>query len=179
MRQFEFSHEIIMSNILATVDRANEIGGRAYPTFPDKPSNRFRRHTEGPKDETIQKPCWENYWEALKWSHGVCWYNIRNCLYARDDYLLLYKRMVYLLYNADPPAPMLEQCEHMWFLHLHRTIVQMAQNCWQWTQRGENTKLTLRKTHFYQLNRYWKPMRRSNKGLQVPCRMTYIKTCIS
>ena len=40
---------------------------------------------------------------------------------------------------------MLNICQNVWFLHIHRSIVQMAKNCKHCTEQGKNLKLIIGK----------------------------------
>ena len=46
---------------------------------------------------------------------------------------------------------MLDQSHHVWFPHIHRSIVQMAQNCKHCTEQGKNLKPILGKKLSFQM----------------------------
>ena len=86
--------------------------------------------------------------KILKWK--ILAY-IRNRLHVREDCLLIDERIVIrtqlrqtVLDSLDLTHPgseaMLDMCQHAWFLQIHRTIVQMAQNCKHCTEQGKNLK---------------------------------------
>ena len=90
-------------------------------------------------------------WQAIKNSYGPYWYNIKNRLHVREDCLLIDERIVIptqlrqtvldsLHLTHQGSAAMLYLCQHVWFPHIHRTIVHMAQNCRHCTEQGTNLK---------------------------------------
>ena len=90
-------------------------------------------------------------WETIKNSYGPYWHSIRNRLHVREDCLLIDERIVIPtqlrqtvldnLHLTHPgSAAMLDLCQHVWFPHIHRTIVHMAQNCKHCTEQGKNLK---------------------------------------
>ena len=101
-------------------------------------------------------------WEAIKASYGQYWYNIRNRLHVREDCLLIDERIVIptqlrqtvldSLHLTHPgSAAMLELSNHVWFPHIHRAIVQMAQNCKHCSEQGKNLKPIIGKKHSFQI----------------------------
>ena len=95
-------------------------------------------------------------WEAIKASYGQYWFNIRNRLHVREDCLLIDERIVIPSQLRQPvldslhlthpeSAAMLDLSYHVWFPHIHRSIVQMAQNCKHCTEQGKNLKSILGK----------------------------------
>ena len=76
-------------------------------------------------------------WHSIKSSYDQYWYNVRNRLHLREDCLLIDERIVIptqlrqtvldSLHRTYPgSAAMLHTCQHVWFPHIHRSIVQMA-----------------------------------------------------
>ena len=113
-------------------------------------------------------------WEAIKMSHGQYWLNIRNRLHSREDCLLIEYRIVKAtqlrqtildsLHLSHPgSAAMLDLCQHVWFPHIHRTIVQMAQNYKHCTEKGKNIKLIIGQKHSFLLE----PVVEPNKEVQL------------
>ena len=100
--------------------------------------------------------------DEIKASYGQYWFNIRNRLHVREDCLLVDERIVIpsqlrqtileSLHLTHPgSAAMLDLSQHVWFLHIHRAIVQMAQNCKQCTEQGKNLKPILVKNLSFQM----------------------------
>ena len=58
---------------------------------------------------------------------------------------------------------MLELSHHVWFLHIHRSIVQMAQNCKHCTEQGKNLKPILGKKISFQME----PLVEPNEEVQL------------
>ena len=141
--QLEASHEIIVDEIVATIDRetnTEEVDTPLYRKSLQKvlgvnfiAAATQKDRSLRPLDNFVRK--WD--WEALKLSFGQYWYNIRNRLHVKDDCLLINERIVLLmqliqtvldsLHLTHPgSAVMLDLCQNIWFPHIHRTIVQMA-----------------------------------------------------
>ena len=107
-------------------------------------------------------------WEANKASYGQYWFNIRNSLHDREDCLLVDERIVIPsqlrqtvldIFHLTHPglAAMLDLSQNFWFPHIHRSIVQMAQNCKQCTEQGKNLKPILGKKFSFQKEPVVKP----------------------
>ena len=101
-------------------------------------------------------------WEAIKASYGQYWFNIQNRLHVREDCLLIDERIVIpsqlrqtvldSLHLTHPEsAAMLDLSHDVWFPHIHRSIVQMAQNCKHCTEQGKNLKPILGKQTSFQM----------------------------
>ena len=58
---------------------------------------------------------------------------------------------------------MLDLCQNIWFPHIHRTEVQMAQRCRECTQQGKNTKSIIGKQHSFQME----PVVEPNEEVQL------------
>ena len=141
--QLEASHNEIMDEVVATVEKATE-------TEEDTPL--FRRKLQrvlgvpfiaaATKKDRNLRPLInfvkKRDWEALKASYGQYWFNIRNRLHVREDCLLIDVRIVILsqlrqtvlesLHLTHPgSAAMLDLSHHVWFPHIHRSILQMVQ----------------------------------------------------
>ena len=112
--QLETSHHIITEGIVATVT-SNDDRSRG-------------RHINFVKTRD---------WHSIKSSYDQYWYNVRNRLHLREDCLLIDERIVIptqlrqtvldSLHRTYPgSAAMLHTCQHVWFPHIHRSIVQMA-----------------------------------------------------
>ena len=97
-------------------------------------------------------------WKALKLSFGQYWYNKRHCLHVRDDGLLIDERIVLptqfrqtvldSLHLTHPGSvAMLVLCRHIWFPHIHQTIVQIPQACRQFTEQDKSLKSVICKQH--------------------------------
>ena len=154
--QLEASHTKKMDTIVATVEKATE-------TEEDTP--RFRRKLQKvlgipfiaaatKKDRNL--PPLINFvkkrnWDAIKVSYGQYWFNIRSRLHVREDCLLVDDRIVIpsqlrqtvldSLHLSHPgSAAMLDLSHHVWFPHIDRSIVKMAQNCKHCTEQGKNLK---------------------------------------
>ena len=140
--QLEASHSEIMDTVVATVEKATE-------TEEDTPL--FRRKLQKvrgfpfiaaatKKDKNLRpliKFVKKRDWDAIKASYGQTWFNIRNRLHVRKDCLLIDERIVIpsqlrqtvldSLHLTHPgSAAMLDLSHHVWFPHIHRSIVQMA-----------------------------------------------------
>ena len=113
-------------------------------------------------------------WDAIKASYGQNWFNIRNRRNFREDCLLVDERIVISsqlrqtvldsLHVTHPgSAAMLDLIQNFWFPHIHRSIVQMAQNCKQCTEQGKNLKPILGKTFSFQM----KPLVEPNEEVQL------------
>ena len=94
-------------------------------------------------------------------SFGLYCYNIRNRLHVKDDCLLIDERITQTVLESLHlahlgSAAMLDLWQNIWFPHIHRTIVQMAQECRQCTQ-GKNLKPIVGKQHSFQMQPVVKP----------------------
>ena len=148
----EASHNKIMNNVVVTVEKATE-------TEEDTPL--FRRKLQrvlgipfiaaATKKDRNLRPLInfvkKRDWEAIKASYGQYWFNNRNRLHVREDCLLIDGRIVIptqlrqivldSLHLTHPgSAAMWDLSHHVWFPHIHRSIVQMAQNCKHCTEQG-------------------------------------------
>ena len=54
-------------------------------------------------------------------------------------------------------AAMLDLCQHVWFPHMHRSLVQTAESCWQCTEQGKNLKAVIGKQHSFQMGSVVEP----------------------
>ena len=151
----EASHEMITEEIIATVEKATNT------TESEKDTPLFWKKLQrvldvqfiaaATKKDRNLRPLInfvkKKDWEALKNSYGPYWHNIRNRLHLREDCLLIDERIVIptqlrqtvhdSLHLTHPgSATMLDLCLHVWFPHIHRTIVHMAQNCKHCTEQG-------------------------------------------
>ena len=99
-------------------------------------------------------------WEAIKASYVQYWHNIRNKQHVREDCLLTDERIILptqlrqtILDSIHLTHPgsraMLHLCQHVWFPHIHRTIVHWAQNCKHCTEQGRNLKLIIGTKHSF------------------------------
>ena len=159
--QLEASHNEIMDVVVATVEKVTE-------TEEDTPL--FRRKLQRvlgvpfisaaiKKDQNLRPLinfARKRDWEAIKASYGQYWLTIRNRLHVREDCLLIDERIVIPSQLRQPvldslrlthpgSAAMLDLSYHVWFPHIHRSIVQMAQNCKHCTEQGKNLKPILGK----------------------------------
>ena len=113
-------------------------------------------------------------WDVIKASYGQYWYYIRNRLHVREGCLLIDERIViptqlrqtvldslHLTYPGS--AVMLDLSNHVWFPHMHRAIVQTAQNCKHCTEQGRNLKPIIGKTHSFQVE----PVVEPNEEVQL------------
>ena len=101
-------------------------------------------------------------WEAIEASYGQYWHNIRNRLHVREDCLHIDERIVIptqlrqtvldSLHLTHPgSAAMLDVSNHVCFPHIHRAIVQMAQNCKHCNEQGKNLKPIIGKKNSFQM----------------------------
>ena len=92
----------------------------------------------------------------------------------KDDCLLIDKRIVLLtqlrqtvldsLHLTQPGSvAMLDLCQNIWFQHIHRTIVQMAQRGRECTQQGKNLKPIIGQQHSFQME----PIVEPNEEVQL------------
>ena len=88
-------------------------------------------------------------WEVIKASYGHYWRNIRHRQHVQEDCLIIDERIVIptqlrqtMLESCHLTqsglAAMFYLCQHVWSTHIHRSIVQMAQNCKHCTEPGKN-----------------------------------------
>ena len=86
----------------------------------------------------------------------------------KDDCLLLDDRIVLptqlrqtvldsLHLTHSVSAAILDLCKNIWFPHIHRTIVKMAQRCRECTQQGKNRKPITGKQHSFQMESVVEP----------------------
>ena len=161
----EASHEMITEGLTATIEKATNTSeseedtplfrrklqrvlGVRFIAAATKKDRNFR-----PLINFVKK----RDWEAIKNSCGPYWYNIRNRLHVREDCLLIDERIVIptqlrqTVFDSLHPgsAAMLDLCQHVWFPHIHRTIVHMAQNCRHCTEQGKNLKPIIGKKHSF------------------------------
>ena len=159
--QLEVSHTEIMDTVVATVEKATE-------TEEDTPlfRRKLQKVLEIPFTAAATKKIRnlrplihfikKRDWDAIKASYGKYWFNIRNRLHIREDCLLIDERIVIpsqlrqtvldSLHVTQPGwAAMLDLSHHFWFLHIHCSILQMAQNCKHCTEQGKNLKPILGK----------------------------------
>ena len=143
----EASHEMITEELVATVEKATN----TVESEEDTPLFRQRLQrvlgvrfiaAVTRKDQNLRPLI--NFvkkrdWEAIKASYGQYWHNIRIRLHVREDCPLIDERVVIstqlrqtvldsLLLTHPGSAAMLDLSNHVWFPHIHRAIVQMAQN---------------------------------------------------
>ena len=160
----EASHEMITEEIIATVEKSmNTTESKDTPLFRKKLQRVLAVQfiAAATKKDCNLRPlinfAKKRDWEALKNSYGPYWHNIRNRLHVREDCLLIDERIVIptqlrqtvldSLHLTHPgSAAMLDLCQHVWFPHIHRTIVHMAQNCEHSTEQGKNLKPIIGKT---------------------------------
>ena len=171
--QLEASHTEIMDIVVATVEKATE-------TEEDTPLFRHKLQkvlgipfiAAATKKDRNLRPL-VNFvkkrdWDAIKASYGQYWFNIRNRLHVREDCLLVDERIVIpsqlrqtvldSLHLTHPgSAAMLDLSQHVWFPHIHRSIVQMAQNCKHCTEQGKNLKPILGKNLSFQMEPVFEP----------------------
>ena len=154
--QIEASHNETIDTVVATVEKATE-------TEDDTPL--FRRKLQrilgvpfiaaATKKDRNLRPLMNFVkklnWDAIKASYGQYWFNIRNRLHVREVCLLINERIVIpsqlrqtvfdSLHLTHPgSAAMLDLSHHVWLPHIHRSIVQMAQNCKHCTEQCKNLK---------------------------------------
>ena len=145
--QLEASHHEIADNIVATVNqtkmteaeedtplfrqRLQKVLGAKFIAAATKKDRNLRQLINFVKKRD---------WEAIKSACGQYWFNIRNRLHVREDCLLIDERIfiqtqlrqtiLESLHLTHPgSAVMLDLCQNVWFPHIHRSIVQMANNC--------------------------------------------------
>ena len=164
----EASHELITDGVVATIERSTN----TTETEEDTPLFRkklqkvlgVRFIASATKKDRNLRPIInfvkKRDWEAIKTSYGPYWHNIRNRLHVGEDSLLIDQRIVIptqlqqtVLDSLDLTHPgsaaMLDLCQHVWFPHIHRTIVHMAQNCKQCMEQRKNLKPILGKKHSF------------------------------
>ena len=166
----ESSHKMITEELVATVEKATN----TVESEEDTPLFRQRLQrvlgvrfiAAATKKDRNLRPLInfvkKRDWEAIKASYGQYWYNIRIRLHVREDCLLIDKRIVTptqlrqtvldSLHLTHPgSAAMLDLSNHVWFPHIHRAIVQMAQNCKHCAEQGKNLKPIIGKKHSFQM----------------------------
>ena len=154
--QFKASHTEVMDTVVAIVEKATET---------EEDTLLFRRKLQKVLGIPFISAATENDrnlrplinfvkkrdWDAIKASYGQYWFNVRNRLHVREDCLLVDERIVIpsqlrqtileSLHLTHPgSAAMLDLSQHVWFPHIHRAIVQMAQNCRQCAEQGKHLK---------------------------------------
>ena len=164
----EASHEMITEGLTATIEKATNTSESEEdtPLFRKKLQRVLgvRFIAAATKKDRNLRPLInfvkKRDWEAIKHSYGPYWHNIRNRLHYREDCLLIDKRIVIptqlrqtvleSLHLTHPgSAAMLDLCQHVWFPHIHRTIVHMAQNCKHCTEQDKNLKPIIGKKHSF------------------------------
>ena len=160
----EASQEMITEELVATVEKTTNTveSEEDTPLFRQKLQRVLGDHfiAAATKKDRNLRPLInfvkKRNWEAIKASYGQYWYNIRNILHVREDCLLIDERIVIptqlrqtvldSLHLTHPgSAAMLDLSNHVWFPHMHRAIVQMAQNCKHCTEQGKNLKAIIGK----------------------------------
>ena len=154
--QLEASHNEIMDTVVATVEKATE-------TDEDTPLFCWKLHkilgvpfiAAATKKDRNLRP-------LINFIYGQYWFNIRNRLHVRENCLLINERIVIpsqlrqtvldSLHLTQPGfAAMFDLSHHVWFPHIHRSIVQMAQNCKHCTEQGKKLKSILGKKLSFQM----------------------------
>ena len=178
----EASHEVITEELVATMGKTTNTveTEEDTPLFRQK-LQRFlgvRFIAAATKKDRKLRPLInfvkKRDWEAIKASYGQYWYNIRNRLHVREDCLLIEKRIVIptqlrqtvlnsLHLTHTGSTAMLDHSNHVLFPHMHRTIVQMAQNCKHCTEQGKNLKPISGKKHSFQVE----PVVEPNEEVQL------------
>ena len=166
--QLEASHNLIVNEVVATIDRETNTEEEDTPLYRRKlqkiwvvnfiaaPTRKYKNLR--PLVNFVRK----RDWDATKLLFGGYWYNIRNRLQVKDDQLLIDDRIVLpiklrqtvldsLHLTHTGFAAMLDLCQNIWFPHIHMTIVQTAQICRECTQQGKNLKPTIGKQHSFQM----------------------------
>ena len=164
------SHEMITEELVATVEKAtNTVESEEDTTMFRQRLQRVlgvRFIAAATKKDRNHRPLInfvkKRDWEAIKASYAQYWYKIRNKLHVRQDCLLIDERIVIptqlrqtvldSLHLTHPGlAAMLGLSNHVWFPHIHRPIVQMAQNCKHCTEKGKNLKPIIGKKHSFKM----------------------------
>ena len=112
--------------------------------------------------------------EAIKTSYGQYCHNIRKRLHVRKDCLLIDEMIVTptqlrqaVLDSLHPThsgsAAMLDLGQHVWFPHIHQSIVEMAQNCRHCTEQGSHLKPIIGTKHSFQRE----PVEEPNEEVQL------------
>ena len=161
-------HELIIEGLVATLEKATNT------TEAEEDTPLFRKKLQrvlgvrfiaaAPKKDRNLRPrisfAKKRDWEAIKTSYGLYWHNFCNRLHVREDCLLIGERIVTptqlgqtvldsLHLTQSGSAAMLDLCQHVWFPHIHRTIVHMAQNCKHCTEQGKNLRPIIGKKHSF------------------------------
>ena len=137
---FEASHELITEGVVATIERSTNTTETEedIPLFRKKLQRCWEYDSLPPQRKKIGTAAHLSISSRI--SYGPYWHNIRNWLHVRENCLLIDERIVIptqlrqtvldSLHLTHPgSAAMLDICQHVWFPHIHRTIVHMAQNC--------------------------------------------------
>ena len=166
----EATHEMITEELVATVEKTTNT------VEPEEDTPLFRQKIQRVlgvrfiaaatrKDRNLRPLISfvkKRDWEAIKASYSQYGYNIRNRLHVREDCLLIDERIVIptqlrqtvldsLNLTHSGSAAMLDLSKNVWFPHMHRTIVQMAQNGKHCTEQGKILEPTIGKKHSFQV----------------------------
>ena len=162
----EASHEMITEEIIATVEKSTNTTEEDTPIFRKKLQRVLcvQFIAAATKKGRNLRPLinFVKYrdWEALKNSYGPYWHSIKNRLHVREDCLLidewigkpfqLRQTVLDSLHLTHPgSAAKLDLCQHVWFPHIHRNIVHMAQNCKHCTEQGKKSETNYREKHSF------------------------------
>ena len=187
--QLEPSHELITEGLSAMVEKAtNTVESEEHtPLF----RQRLQRYSgvrfiaAATKKDRNLRPLInfvkKRDWEAIKASYRQYWHNIRIRLHVREDCLLIDERIVIptqlrqtvldSLHLTHPGlAAMLDLNQHVWFPHIHRSIVQTAQHCKHCTEQGKNSKPIIGKKHSFQMELVVEPIGSTIRFRRAPSR---------
>ena len=170
----EASHNLIVNEVVATIDRETNTEEDDTPLYRRKLQKLLEVifiAAATRKDKNLRPLVnfvRKREWDALKLSFGGYWYNIRNRLHVKDDCLLFDDRIVLptqlkktvldSLHLTHPgSAAMVDLFQNIWFPHIHRTMVQMAQRCRECTQQGKNLKPIIGKQHSFEMETVVEP----------------------
>ena len=123
---------------------ASEINESTAQTTTLQTYNEKKKNFE-PIVSFVQK----RYWEAHRLAYGDYRYNVRKRLHVMDECLLIDEKFIIQqhlrqnildsLHLTHPgAAAMLDLSKNIWFPHIQHRIVQMAQNCQQSSEQGNN-----------------------------------------
>ena len=177
--QLEASHNLAKEGLIAKIEKGMNT------TESEENTPLFRRKLQRilgvpfntaatKKDRNLINFVKKTDWEAIKTSHRQYWHNIRNRLHVRENCLLIDESIVLptqlrqtkldnLHMNHPGSAAMLDLCQHVCLPQLHRSIVQMAQNCKHSLEQGTNFKPIIGKKHTFQLE----PVVEPNEEVQL------------
>ena len=165
--QLEASHNEIMDEKVATVEKAQEteVGTPLFRRKLQRVLGVTLIAAATKKDRNLRPLV--NFvktrnWETIKTSYSQNWHNLRNRLHVREDCLLIDERIVIpaelrqtvldSLHLTHPgSAAMLDLCQNVWFPHIHRSIVQMAQNFRHCIEQDKNLKPVLGTKQSFQM----------------------------